>query len=458
MNPISSFTSALAGSLLIAWSSLVVAGPALDTRYGVQGFAAVPAQVGYERVVAACPHPDGGATLVALNESPLELTVMRLRSNGQPDTGFGNGGQVSTAVTVTGELTIHIDSAASVCIGAATSDPADDRAVLAVTVGMLDGNNPDTQTWMAKLDLATGLPDASFGSNGVAQYNLSAATPGAFKSEWVGGLNLGAGGEVLLVGHFEATYEFTDEDGMIARIAANGAVLATATHAAAQRLSAARIGGGGIQAVGTSTSNTWLLMQLDGTSLGATSTSQGSTSGLRTFRGRNASGGAMVIAASKDFAAPYLLVLRGSTMTELPLPMPPALDGLAVTLMPLTVPPSATGGTEGRAVVVAPLLAPGIGGVGYYAAVVRLGDGAGTPDVVETRFGDQGAASFRQIPAGWVCPSGGPQHYLGGVVSVGSKHLVFGAREIGCDAAPQGDGQAAMLNSDIDPLFGDSFD
>ena len=79
MNPISSFTSALAGSLLIIGSALAVANPVLDTHYGVQGFAAVPAQPGHERVLAGCPHPDGGRSATSFR-GPVKVPSPSSRS------------------------------------------------------------------------------------------------------------------------------------------------------------------------------------------------------------------------------------------------------------------------------------------------------------------------------------------------------------------------------------------
>ncbi|HWT15315.1 MAG TPA: hypothetical protein VN581_05980 [Patescibacteria group bacterium] len=435
-------------------SLIAEAAPALDRRYGVDGFANIASHVGPERVLAACPHPDGGTTLVALNESPRQLIVTRMRSDGRADDDFGSGGIVVNAVDTVGDLGFEMEAAASVCSGSATPDPSDDRAVLAVTVGIIAGNNPDTQTWLARIDLATGLLDAGFGQQGVAQYNVSQATAGAFRSEWVGGLNLGANGELLLLGHFEETYEFRDQDGMIARIGPTGTLLASAYQSAAQRITAARIQGSAIQAIGDAPGNHWLLLQMDGTSLAVTAQSQGG-SGLRTFKGRNAGGGAMVVAARKDAFTPVLLVVRGDSVQELMLPDAPSLDGDAVMLMPHDNGAMATGGAAGRVVYAAAartMLQPDRA---LYVALVQLGNGAEVADTVETRFGAQGAASVRQQPASWNCAAP-PMQYLGGVVSVGARHMLYGARTTSCSGEISG--QAAMLNSDLDDFFSDGFD
>ena len=436
-------------------SLVAEAAPPLDRRYGIDGFANLAASTGPDRVLAACPHPDGGTMLVALNESPRQLIVTRVRPDGQPDGLFGSGGVVVNAVDTVGDLGFFVDASASVCIGSATPDPADDRAVLAVTVGIISGNNPDTQTWLARVDLATGLLDAGFGAQGVAQYNISAATTGAFRSEWVGGLNLGANGELLLLGHFEETYEFRDQDGMIARIGTNGALLASAYKSAAQRITAARMQGAAIQAMGDTPANQWLLLQLDATSLATTAQSQGSTSGLRTFKGRNAGGGAMVVAARKDYFTPVLLVVRGDAVQELVLPEAPPIGGEALMLMPFDTGAMATGGAVGQVVYAAAARTSLQTDSALYVAVVQLGNGVDIPDAVETRFGTLGAASLRQQPANWNCATAVKQ-YLGGVVSVGTRHLVYGARSTTC--GNEVSGQSAMLNSDLDDLFSDSFD
>lgn len=436
-------------------SFVVEAAPALDRRYGINGFANLASAPGPDRVLAACPHPDGGTTLVALNESPRQLIVTRMRADGQPDGSFGSGGSVVNAVDTVGDLGFQVDASASVCIGSATPDPADDRVVLAVTVGIISGNNPDTQTWLARVDLATGLLDDGFGAQGVAQYNISAATAGAARSECVGGLNLGANGELLLLGHFEETFEFRDQDGMIARIGPNGALLASAYKPDAQRLTAARMQGTAIQAMGDTPANRWLLLQLDGTSLATLAQSQGSTSGLRTYKGRNAGGGAMVVAARRDNFTPVLLVVRGDAVRELTLPEPPPIGGDALMLMPFDTGAMATGGAIGQVVYAAAARTSFQIDSALYVAVVQLGDGADIPDAVETRFGTLGAASLRQQPSNWNCAASANQ-YLGGVVSVGTRHLVYGARTTTCNNEISG--QAAMLNSDLDDLFSDSFE
>jgi uncharacterized delta-60 repeat protein len=125
-----------------------------------------------------CVMSDGRIVVAAVaystdKEVPPAKFVTRLRTEGSPDTSFGDGGTVSTPAL---SQLINVQ--------------ADGKIVFADTQHGLDGND---HTRLGRLT-ADGRPDDSFGENGICVHDLGEL------SESVSGMKLTADGDILVAG------------------------------------------------------------------------------------------------------------------------------------------------------------------------------------------------------------------------------------------------------------------
>lgn len=457
---------------LLAGRAPVQAGPLLDPAWGTGGVHNLTALGGRVEGLGSCPHADGSISIIGFRATTPALVIVRLTASGQFDTRFSGDGVA--------ELPIRqaFDSGRSAlsCSGIGNSIPEDDRAMV---VGTSPGSTHD-RVIATLLDLSTGSFDAQFFLGGPAIYDLigvlfppqNQVRP--YPVTRVQGVFPGPASGWLIVGQLDGHASGVPV-GFIARLSATGNVEALAQPNAGgfsnRDLSAARVGADGyIRALGSGNyegGNTWGLLRLDPLTLQPIALSDHGIADIFPvvlFKGRQIGGGVMVAAVLKnDYSgfgsSPWLLVVRGDTVSEIALPAVPMVDGVAMGPNGLPGSAAATGAVGNRAVFAMGLNSLDQGQAGYYVSVVQLGDGAGTPDAVDTRFGRDGAGSFRYRPAQTTCaPTATPPQRFANLSSWGERTLLVGS--IAPDCAPTVDAAilSARLSTDGQALHRDGFE
>lgn len=207
---------------------------------------------------------------------------------------------------------------------------------------------------------------------------------------------------------------------------------------------------------------TWGLLRLNPVNLQPIALSASGSADIfefRLFKGRQIGGGLMVTAGLKNDssafgASPRMLIVRGDSVVDLALPPPPPLEGAAVGPSGLDGSAAATGAVNNRAVFAMGLNTLSSGGAGYYAAAVQLGDGAGVPDVVDSRFASNGAGSFRYRPVPTSCaPDAAPAQRFSSIASWGDTTLLVGSTAPDCVPTTDGAMLGARLLTDGDRLL-----
>ncbi len=263
--------------------------------------------------------------------------------------------------------------------------------------------------------------------------------------------------------------------GFIARVTAGGSVDALAQPNVggftSRNLSTARVGADGdIRVLGDGNfagGYTWALLRLDPVTLQPLALSDHGVADIFTIalhKGRQIGGGLMVAAAlqydqSGFGSSPRLLVVRGDEVNEVALPAVPMVDGVALGPSGLPGSAAATGAVGNRAVFAMGLQSLDQAQTGYYVSVVQLGDGASTPDVVDTRFGRDGAGSFRYRPAPTSCgPTAAPPQRFANLSSWGERTLLVGTAAPDCAPTTDAAILSARLLTDGDTLQRNGFE
>lgn len=456
--------TALIMSLLAV--SITAKGAVLDTQFADAGYAPIPATTPPEFSVGGCPLADGRFVVAAISVTPqTRLISTRLTVQGDADLSYFDDGQVETSISIPQGLSFVTEHLATACQGLGNADASDDRLLIAATISPSGGNNPDSMTWMAKLNLSTGALDPSFGQGGQVVHNLTSVTPGGRAHEQVGGLTPGANGEWLLSGQFLEVFEFEDRTGWLARIGADGQELISRAfflngihleHAAAAMLG----GNGNLQVVGhgrVPVGISWIHLEVAPDTLVVLNQTVGTINGLRLHRGRIVSGGVLAV-AGRIGDAPKAVILRDSGVSVLDLPAIPTLAGRSFSFGPFDQPVAITGGAGGRIVFAGGLIGlTTLGERAYYLAMAVLGNGGSVADQVETRFGENGAGTVQRFPSGWICNGRAPLQYFGGIATWGGSHMLLGSIETACNGNLARDPLAARLD-DLDDVFHDGFE
>lgn len=457
---------------LLAGRAPAEAGPLLDPTWGAGGVHTLAALGGYVEGIGSCPHADGSISLIGYRTTNASLVIVRLTAGGQLDTGFSGDGVAELPI---GQA-FDVSRSAVSCTGIGNSVPEDDRAMV---VGVGSGAAYDL-TAAALLDLHTGGFDSQFYLGGPGQYDMSSVLfppqnqVRPYPLTRIQGVFPGPAGGWLIVGQFDG-HSSGVPAGFIARLTAAGAVDAIVQPIIAgftsRNLSTARVGADGdIRVLGDGTyagGYTWGLVRLNPASLQPIALSDHGVADifpLAFYKGRQIGGGLMVAAALQfDYspfgASPWLMVVRGDEVNEIALPAVP-MDG-GVPLGPSGLPGSAaaTGAVGNRAVFAMGLRSLDQGFAGYYVSVVQLGDGAGTPDVVDTRFGRDGAGSFRHRVSPTSCAATmTPSQRFANLSSWGERTLLVGS--VAPDCTPTADGSilSARLLTDGERLHRDGFE
>lgn len=462
-------------SLLLLASTLATssasAGPLLDPSFGNGGLRALNSLGGFVEGIGSCPHANGSISVVGYRPSTASLVIARVNANGNLDASFsGDGVQ---------ELPIYMafasDMSATSCAGVGNAAPEDDRIMVVGTV-------PGTHDLVlaALLDLHTGGFDSNFFLGGAAQYDLSGLLFPPQNNIWpyprarIRGVFPGPAGGWLIVGQLDG-HASGAAAGFIVRTTAGGAIDALSQPNAggfsSRELTTARVGADGdIRALGggeISGLPTWGLLRLHPVTLQPIALSAGGVpdgSYYRVFKGRQIGGGVLVAAAlrgngSAFSAGPELLVVRGDDVDIVALPTPPLLDGVAVGPSGLDGSAAATGAVGNRAVFGMGLRSLSQASAGYYAAVVQLGNGAATPDIVDTRFANNGAGSFRYLPAPSSCGAGTfPPQRFANLSSWGDATLLVGSTPPDCGQLSDSAMLGARLSTDGERLHRDGFE
>lgn len=467
------FVARLTATAVLALAALpALAVNPLDASYGEAGQQALTALGGNVEGLGSCPHADGSVSVLGYRAVGSRLVIVRLLAEGGINRNFSGDGIAELPLGAA----LDPQHSAISCSGVGNADPTDDRAMLFATSS---GASYDLGM-MALVDLATGSFDPGFYLGGPGFYDL-----GAMLVPIVGGqhpyprvrargVSPGPAGGWLISGQLlDSTGQ--NPKGFIARIAAAGAVDAISQPGAggftSTELTTARVAADGdVRVLGSGTINgsaTWGLLRLDPNSLQATALSATGPADVfpyRVFKGRLIAGGVMVAAGLKNDtsiygASPRLLVVRGDAVVDLALPAPPMLDGQAVGPSGLDGTAAATGAANGRAVFAMGVLRGATASAGFYAAVVKLGDGAGVADAVDVDYAGTGATSFAFLPQPSTCGAGQrPPQRFANLASWGDSTLLVGSIAPDCSQGLEGFVHTAKLTTDGDLLLRDNFE
>lgn len=448
------------------------AGPLLDPTWGIGGVHRLTALGGRVEGIGSRPHMDGSVSVIGFRTTTASLVIVRLTAGGQLDTRFSGDGIAELAML----QAFDVGRSAVSCAGVGNSVPEDDRAMVVATS---PGSTHDVAI-AALLDLHTGGFDSGFYLGGPGAYDLGGLLfppqnqVRLYPRLRVQGVFPGPAAGWLIVGRLEGHASGVPA-GFIAQVNPAGAVDALAQPNVggftSRNLSAARVGADGyIRALADGNFGgcyTWGLLRLDPATLQPAALSDHGVADIFTielYKGRQIGGGLMVVAAlqydqSSFGSSPRLLVVRGDEANEIALPAVPPVDGVALGPSGLPGSAAATGAVGNRAVFAMGLNSLDQGSAGYYVSVVQLGDGAGTPDVVDTRFGRDGAGSFRYRPAPTSCAgTATPPQRFANLASWGERTLLVGT--VAPDCAPTADGAilSARLLTDGDTLHRSGFE
>ncbi len=466
-------------ALMLFCVSRADAGPVLDPAFANAGINVQTTLGAGINVVGACPHANGSTSIVGYRGMPAEWVIARVKTDGSLDTAFSGDG---VAVVAT-QLAIRDVGTAIACAGAGNSDPLDDRMMVAATaVSML---TPNDLMAVVRLNLDQGSLDTAFNFDGVLTWDINVVLfPGnpetgeaLYRGLVVRGIFPDAVGGWLVMGSLRQG-DTIDPVGAIVRISGDGFLQAlNAPDDEAfdvLEIHAARVGSDGdirVMASGRREGGkTWGVLNLHPASLGLhglVAVGTASADGYRLFKGRHIGGGAFIVPAVQSSATPFgstprLLIVRDNQVTDLALPLPAALNGETVGASGLDGAAGATSATGSRAIFAMGLTSANMDGVGYYSAMVRLGNGAGVADTIDTDFSDNGSAVFRYRPTPNNCPGGtAPHQRFANISSWGNMSLLVGNAAPECDENDNGTSNwvlAARINSDTDRLFGSGFE
>lgn len=447
------------------------AGPLLDPAFGNAGQRALNSLGGYVEGLGSCPHANGSVSVLGYRATTTSLVTVRLKANGDLDTSFSGDGIHEQSLFTS----LASDRSATACVGVGNAAPEDDRIMVVAT-----SPASNDRVVAALIDLNTGGYDSNFYLGGPAQYDVSGLLFPPQSQVWpyprvkVRGVFPGPGNGWLIVGQLDG-HSSGIPAGFIARVNAGGAIDALAHPAVggfnSRDLNAARVGpDGDIRVLGSGLIGgaiTWGLLRLDPLSLQPVALSSSGVADIfeyRVLKGRQIGGGLMVAAGLKNDSSafgvsPRLLIVRGDSVVDLALPAPPALDGLAVGPNGLDGSAAATGAVNNRAVFAMGLNSLSNASVGYYAAVVQLGDGAGVADAVDVRFASNGAGSFRYRPLPTTCAAGmAPPQRFSNIASWGDATLLVGSTAPDCIAGIDSSMLTARLLTDGERLHRDGFE
>lgn len=448
------------------------AGPLLDPSWGTGGVHRLTALGGRVDGIGSCPHADGSVSIIGFRPTTASLVIVRLTAGGQLDPRFSSDGISELQVF----QAFDVGRSAVSCAGVGNSVPEDDRAMV---VGTSPGSTHDLAI-AALLDLHTGRFDSGFYLGGPGAYDLGGLLfppqnqVRLYPRLQVQGVFPGPSTSWLIVGRLEGHASGVPA-GFIARVNPAGAVDALAQPNVggftSRNLSAARVGAdGSIRALADGSFEggyTWGLLRLEAETLQPVALSDHGVADIFTielYKGRQIGGGLMVAAAlqydkSGFGSSPRMLVVHGDQVNEIALPPVPMVDGVALGPSGLPGSAAATGALGNRAVFAMGLNSLDQSSAGYYVSVVQLGDGAGTPDGVDTRFGRDGAGSFRYLPAPTSCAgTATPPQRFANLASWGERTLLVGT--VAPDCAPTADGAilSARLQTDGDTLQRSGFE
>lgn len=449
----------------------VAAGPLLDAGFGQAGLRALTALGGRVDGIGSCPHANGSISVVGYRHATASLVIARLTVSGAFDASFSDDGVQELPVGAA----FDVGRSATSCVGVGNSTPEDDRMMVVGTTPA-----PRETALAALIDLHAGGFDGDFYLGGPGQYDVSGLLFPPQDGVWpypvtrIRGVFPGAAGGWLIVGQLDGHSNGLPV-GFIVRVTPAGSIDALAQPNAgafiSRDLTAARIGSDGdIRVIGggdVGGSPTWGLLRLHPVTLQPLALSaSGVADGnfYRVYKGRQIGGGMLVVAALRGDtsgfgSSPEMLVVRGDSVRQVALPAPPALDGMAVGPSGLDGSAAATGAVGNRAVFGMGLNALSQASAGYYVAMVRLGDGAGVPDVVDVGFASNGAGSFRYLPTASACaPGTSPAQRFSNLSSWGEATLLVGSTLPDCVPTADGAVLGARLLTDGERLHRDGFE
>jgi hypothetical protein len=450
-------------SRLLALLALILALPAaaqnvgLDPRFGSDGMLSLrdPSAPNARQIgMSACAAPGGGLTVVAATADD-RLAMFRLKLDGSLDTSFSGDGMTSIAVPPSNDDTV---------LGACMSDG---RIVLA---RMAQGTGSDRNIQVMRVT-PDGELDAAFGIGGTRVIDFDAYEPGLGDLEFVLGINLIAGNEILVTTRIFVGGN--DSRPGIARLDASGNIsyarIINVPGATVHYASGAGIGVdnriwvvGGCNPTNTAY-NTWFRAELDPATGATLESFVGNEGNYTVDSGRVLANGVMValgkyVPQNEPGGAyrPRLLVFREGGTTTLTLPALNAVNDFEPTLSPFPGHAVVIPTTDGRVMVSAPMGGQnGQFDLATYVASAEVGASA-AEDRVETRFGNNGAFQFH-ASAGAPCTNGSPpaqritraSNWLG-------RPILVGFHATTCSTMPRNVMVARVLLRD--DVFFDGFD
>jgi hypothetical protein len=435
---------ALGFACLLATAGSAAAGPVLDASFDGDGMKQYAVLGNAVYGIASCPLDNGNLAVIGWHQQQAQWVVAHVKPDGQLDSTFsGDGIETESAPSA-----LRHTATAMSCVGLGNGSRSDDAIVIAFVDPIIDPNRELLRT--THLNLDTGKFAAGFAGQSLTfDVSMQVSGTGVYLNLTPTALLRMASGEWLVVGGMHANGVNAPRRGFVLRLNAamsqvTGAASPAAPGSTTEHIAVARVGGDGLIHVlgqGTAMFDPLFLAYLRLTP-DTLQPDSGSTSslpaGTRLHRGRNIGGGWMVAAATHPAAesgsVPELFVARDNVVRSLSLPMPQSLEGETATLDINTAAlPTATGTIQGGVLFAASLRSDGGAVRGYYLARAVLDSNAASV-VLDTEFGQGGAAQFRlRGPGGCTFPQP-----FGNISSWGNATALVGTAPPGCDVGQHG--------------------
>lgn len=447
--------------LALCCSTTIVA-QAHDPRFGTaghqtHGFALVN---GYDddQAIVACAGPGGTLVVSGLASNTERVVTIRIREDGALDTSFSGDGKESFNLPIRPLFSEH-------AVGACQNNG---QLLLAIPAHL----NGEEDLQLIRVDAQTGLPDPGFGNAGFLTIDMDLYATGLGTRERPLGLNIGSDGVIELTGQV-LRGENTVRAGFIARIGAEGAVLAAAVPALSGFLDSTMttagiasdgqlwVSGHGFR---SGLGNTYFRAVLNPQTLTVQSIPVRGTAMVDSGRGRFVGPDVMVntirrnstAADGTPTVAAVLLIHRNGGTTELALPTLARLDGQTTAVHHDALDGDVIALPDGRLLLSGSIQSPiGASTRGVYFSAVQLADG-NDPDRIDTRFGNGGLWQTGYVNNAPGCTRASEQAHHRTTLWNGRATLVGYAYNGPCDNSGSFDYWISRLRVEL--LFGSGFE
>lgn len=438
----------------------------LDAGFGdggmrAYGFQSVNGSGRDDRAAVACPRADGGLVVVGAASDARRIVTVRLLPNGDYDPAFSSDGRETFELAMTPATPM-----AGLCL-------PDGKILLARRLDAATAGQSDVQ--LVRLDGNTGLPDASFGQNGVHLLDMDSWQSGLDGVESPYALAALDGGEVLVMGRVRRA---SRNVAFAARVTADARVPAARVFVDAPNRATANVL---LTAVPAGDGRLWGIVE--GIQPGSTRVTPfrvrfdrqtlqwldvpdplpGAGEDIYSGRGVRVRDDVIAVPLMQAVAGttpprflPALMVYRAGGKVFLPLP-PPSLPGETLAMSTAYASQSVTVLPGGRVLVAAAVGRPGeLVDRGIHLAIVRIGAAAGD-DTLETSFGVGGAQTAAFRPAGAACAGALVEQSFAAGTFWRGQPVLAGYADADC-SNPGGGRDYLVARLRTDRVFADGFD